>query len=247
MADEDDPFESPRLLLSGAARHIAAFEARVAGFRQEPDTWDIKATSPGETVIRVAKPVPPELKQIAFDVVANLRAALDQAVFASTMAIRGKELDGTKFPFGDDAKGASDNAKGKCKDVPHDVVDYLLRFEPYRMGNPLLWGLNKLRNTKSHRMLVPVVGDVSFQWTADPDSHPGWDAATGTFKQSLKPAQRTGVYAALSSFRLEILIGTGAFRGEPAAGIFGRLLGEVERVVSGIEAETARLLRERGS
>jgi hypothetical protein len=47
------------------------------------------------------------------------------------------------------------------------------------------------------------------------------------------------------SFRLEIAIGTGTFRGEPALGIFDRMLGDVERIVSAIEAETARILASR--
>jgi hypothetical protein len=191
------------------------------------------------------------MKQIVFDITNNLRSALDHAVFAGTFELTGRELDKTKFPFGDTEKDARDDAKRRCRDVPSELVDFLLALKPHRSGNPLLYGLNKLRNTKSHRVLIPFAAQPTIAGMGEPT--PGtsvaheWDPSTGRFKASLHLAPEVEGGAVIFNFRLELLIGTGALRGEPALRLFNRMLGEVERVVSAIEAETARLLRERSS
>ena len=192
------------------------------------------------------------MSRYRIDVVRSLRSALDQAVYGSTKSLTGKALNNTKFPFGDEVEGARNDAKGRGRDVPSEMVEYLLTFEPHKDGNPLLWGLNKLRNTKSHRILVPVASDVSLVGSSESApgvmaSPPGWDPATGTLKALMNPPKEGQLNAVMAVLHLEPVIGTGAFRGEPAAGLFRRLLGEVDRVVAGIEAETARLLRKRNS
>lgn len=245
MAEEDNPFESPRLLLAGAARHIETFKAEVEKLKK--GGWMEPAMLPsGEIDVRVKAIVPPEMKQIVFDIMNNLRSALDHAVFASVFVLTGKEADGTKFPIGDTAKDARDNAKRKCKHVPSEMVDFLLAFEVHKDGNAVVWGLNKLRNTKSHRVLVPCAAETSLAGVGDPTpgalaSHE-FDPSTGRFKPNLQLTPGTHLGAIIYNFRLEILIGTGTFRGQPAAGIFDRMLSEVERIVSAVEAETARLM-----
>lgn len=206
--------------------------------------------SEGEIIVRPNVTIPPELKQIAFDITNNLRSALDHAVFAGTLSLTGEERDGTKFPFGDDADELRGDAKRRCKKVPREILDFLLAFEAHRLGNPVLWGLNKLRNTKSHRVLVPVSGSANMYGMGEPSAGTksvdySWDAATGRFKSRIELEPGASGGAVVFGFRLELLIGTGTFRGEPALSVFNRMLGEVERVVSAIEAETARLLRER--
>ena len=189
--------------------------------------------------------VPSEMKQIVFDLTQNLRSALDHAVFASTFALTGYDGEGgTKFPFGDTPKDAKDDAKRRCKRVPPEMVEYLLAFEPHADGNPILYGLNKLRNTKSHRVLVPISAASTKVTTATVKSAEttryAWQGLSHGIQKTVEqiifpPGTEANV------FRLEVLIGTGTFKGEPALGIFNRMLGEVERIVAGIEAETARL------
>jgi hypothetical protein len=248
----DDPFESPRLLLSGAERHINTFRSSVANLRSKD--WCAPVAdpeTPNGIIIRPKITVPKDMKQIVFDLTNNLRSALDHAVFAATLLLTEEEREGTKFPFGDTRKDLEDDAKRRCKNVPRELLPYLLAFEAHREGNPLLWGLNKLRNTKSHRVLIPVAATVALSGVGEPSPGtivtPEWDPATGRFKANLELSPNTNMGGVAYSFRLEIAIGIGAFRGEPALTIFDRIFGEVERVVSGIEAETARLLRERGS
>jgi hypothetical protein len=71
---------------------------------------------------------------------------------------------------------------------------------------------------------------------------PEWNPETSTFKPNLKLAEGTNLGAVTYAFRLEVLIGTGAFKGESAPAVFDRMLSEVERIVSAIEAETSRLM-----
>lgn len=252
---EEDPFESPRLLLAGAARHLDALKVRIDQLRAT-DHWgtpEVDRTSsrsrslgPISVAVRTNARIPNDMKQIVFDLVNNLRSALDHAVFASTLALTGEERAGTKFPFGDTRTELDGDVKRKCKNVPRQMLDFLLAFEAHRDGNPLLWGLNKLRNTKSHRVLVPFAATVALSGEGEPT--PGitpvreWDPSAGRLQVSLDRAPGVEAGGVIYAFRLEVLIGTGTFRGEPALSIFDRMLGEVERVVSAIEAETTRLL-----
>jgi hypothetical protein len=250
MAEEDNPFESPRLLLDGARRHIESFNARLEELRLTPGWSEAQmGGTDGEILIKINVAVPAVMKQIVFDITNNLRSALDHAVFASALLLTGQELDNTKFPFGDTEKDAFDDARRRAKNVPPAVVALLLSFGPYRYGNPVLYGLNKLRNTKSHRVLVPMA--ASAEMTSAGEATEGstaeyeWDQATGRLKVSLQREPGVPMGAVLHTFRLELLIGTGIFRGEPAPAVFERMFSEVERVVSGIEAETVRLMEER--
>jgi len=245
MSEEGDPFDSPRLLLSGAKRHMKAFaeqQAAVASAGQwlDPGPGDKPRVRPGFTL-------PADMKQIAFDLTSNLRAALDHAVFASTHVLTGYDGEGgTKFPFGgDNEKEAREDAKRKCKKVPTAMVEYLLAFEPYRDGNPLLYGLNKLRNTKNHRVLVPMIAGAAELGTFTVQDASvetlKWDAATNSLKTVREPSPNIKPGAVGTYFRLEALIGSGTFTGEPALSLFDRLICEVERVVTGIESETLRI------
>jgi hypothetical protein len=247
--DDEDPFESPRLLLAGAARHIDAFRLRVEDLRKS-DWKDLSGGVDDQGVIMVKTnvEVPADMKQIVFDVTNNLRSALDHAVFASTLALTGEERNQTKFAFGDTPAELEGDSRRRCRDVPREISDFLLKFEAHREGNRDLWGLNKLRNTKSHRVLVPFGANVSMVGMGEPTAGTAvkyeWDPATGRFRAEMQRAEGVPVGAVIFAFRLEILIGTGAFRGEPALGVFERMSSEVERVVSAIDAETTRLLRE---
>lgn len=181
------------------------------------------------------------MKQIAFDLTQNLRSALDHAVFASAFVLTGYDGEGgTKFPFGDSEKDAKDDAKRRCKNVPQEMVEYLLAFQPHRDGNPILYGLNKLRNTKSHRVLVPMSAFSRKTNTAAVTSAATIFVPSEGADETVQPIH-IPAGAEANFFRLEILIGTGTFNGEPALSVFDRMLGEVERVISAIEAETVRL------
>jgi hypothetical protein len=47
--------------------------------------------------------------------------------------------------------------KRGARGVPTEIRDFLLGFKPYKSGNRLLWGLNKVRNSVIHRIIAPVL------------------------------------------------------------------------------------------
>jgi hypothetical protein len=248
MTVDPNPFESPHLLLDGATRHIEALERRVDDLRQTPDWVAIAPDAEGGYFISANIRIPPDMKQIAFDIVSNLRSALDHAVFAGTLALTGDERSNTKFPIGDTEQEARADVNRSRAKVPAELLDFLLAFNVHRDGNITVWALNKLRNTKSHRVLVPFASTVDY---VGESASPGtkatheWDKATGRFKMRFEQSPIFGPPIAAYTFRLHVLIGTGTFSGEPALAVFGRMFGEVERIISAIEAETTRLIAER--
>lgn len=185
------------------------------------------------------------MKLIVFDLTQNLRSALDHAVYASTNVLTGYEGEGgTKFPFGDTPEAAKDDAKKKCRKVPPEMVDYLLTFKPHADGNPVLYGLNKLRNTKSHRVLVTDSVASTKVTTAIVDKAETTLFAWHGLAQGIQKTVQQTIFppgTEANFFRLEVLIGTGTFKEEPALSVFNRMFSEVERIVSAIEAETMRL------
>lgn len=251
MVENLDPFESPRLLLAGAARHLNSLRSQIQEFRERPGAIVIqppKGSSPypNMLVAKIGFHLPPELKQIAFDVVHNLRSALDQATYGASTTLVKRDLSHTKFPFGDTEIQAASEIKGRAKEVPPALFAFLMAFKPFEDGNRPLWGLNKLRNTKSHRILVPVLAQLNPQVVGQSQpglmiSEPTWNPGTGELKIPFQPA-KVGASAAAIVVHMEVLIGTGAFCSEPAIGVFDHLLCEVDRIVSDIEAETARLV-----
>ena len=250
-AMEHDPFESPRLLLEGAKRHIIILKDRFEAHRLTDGAISHAVQHPRGVIIKPGLPLPKDFPQIAFDIVNNLRSTLDHSVFSSVTLLTGRELDGTKFPFGDTQADAWKDAKRKCKHVPHDILNFCLSFAPYPQGNKPLWGLNKLRNTKSHRILIPMISKLNPAFLGE--SHPGivekqseWNPANGMFEVEINQRKEPNTMAAFS-FKLDMCIGTGTFIGEPAIGVFDNLCGITERILSGIETETARILRERDS
>lgn len=248
MGIDPNLFESPRLLLDRAASHIDALRLRIDDLRQTPNWSVMTPDGDGGFFISSNVAIPGDMKLIAFDIVNSLRSALDHAVFAATLGITGEERGNTKFPIGDTAKEARDNAKRGRVSVPPALLEFLLAFEVHRDGNAIVWALNKLRNTKSHRVLVSFASTIDFvgmSVSEGTEASYEWDEATGRFKMRFERQPAFGPPIALQTFRLQVLIGTGKFAGEQALTVFNSMASEVERIVSAIEAETARLIIER--
>jgi hypothetical protein len=84
----------------------------------------------------------------------NLRSALDQTGY-TTAVLGGKvEPKHALFPIGDDAAGLETGIKGRCKDIPSEIVEVFRSFKAYKGGNDALWALNKLRHS-FHTAIIP--------------------------------------------------------------------------------------------
>jgi hypothetical protein len=107
--------------------------------------------------IKFQRQLPIFLPCVLFDAVNNLRAALDQAGYASAVASGRQNPKRTNFPFADDLAGLDNNIDGRkvCADLPPEITALFRAFSPYKGGNDVLWSLNKLCNAKKHCALVP--------------------------------------------------------------------------------------------
>ncbi len=196
--------------------------------------------------------LPKTLSSIVNDAAYNLRSALDHAVYASVSVIHGGDPTGTKFPFGDTDADLNNDIKRGCRNVPATILDLIRTFKPYEAGNPVLWSLNKLRNRKGHKVLVPLgmVGNGGFgSFHVEHGSGETickWDARNNEMIM-MRVSPDFKAYGEITTSTSVTLYGVRGFEGIPTVTVLNRFESETERVVNAIEAETARLFRLRES
>jgi len=194
---------------------------------------------------------------ILFDIASNLRAALDQAGYAATVASGNIKLEKTNFPFADSLANLNNNIDGPrnvCRDLPPEITAIFRGFKPYKGGNDPLWALNKLCNTKKHCALVPlqigsatvffvsdVIGDNWSSSTVSPNSFGlGWNPEKNEITLTTTPPGVTPKITADVAFNIAIE-GIETIVGEQATHVLHAMSGIVERVLMATEAECRRL------
>jgi hypothetical protein len=156
-----DFFASPKALLERARHHTAEFAAAETQYLAEEGAFTLDTdldllTGDDLRKVRFNSDVPLEIACIAFDAINALRSALDHAVFSATSIVTGgAEPEQTKFPFGLTRANAEKQFQEGARDVPTKLRPLILSFRPYKDGDAVLWGLNRIRNTKIHRALTP--------------------------------------------------------------------------------------------
>jgi len=158
----DDPFYSPKYSISRGWFHVDNFHSRLKAFLDSAPfniVTEIDADT-GNYVqkIKLVKAIPNDLEGCAIDAAGNFRNALDQAMFV----IR-KE---TYFPFGKTDLDFENAVKGRCVNVPKEIINVIRELKPYVGGDDYLWSLNKLANTNKHGVIVPIAS-VFGQMTTD--------------------------------------------------------------------------------
>jgi hypothetical protein len=192
--------------------------------------------------ITLVKPMPVALSGIMFDAVNNLRAGLDQAIFAIAGSNKLRS-----FPFADTSTDFENAVKGRCKDLPDEIVDLVRTFKPYKGGNDLLWALNKRCNSNKHAIDTTVAiarGDatqsiVEFRGPGSL-SRSVWDRAKNEMEIArLKPGGTFQMNFQVDGFiairDVEIV------DGEPAPALLNEFIRIVEGIVMAIEAESKRI------
>lgn len=243
MVHAKDPFESSKYHIYRAKKHADDFKRQSALYvKSHPHAFVIDIEN-GQFVhkIRIVKPIPKDLRGLAFDTAVALRSSLDGAIFS----MLGQEF--AKFPFSKDASHFSAAIKGKCKGLPVEMLDLISAFKPYGGGNDLLWALNHMCNAGKHGIIHPVgitsdgmwfhgakgIGIISF-------GGPGWDRT----KNEMEIA-RTVIGGAIQqeiSFSLLIeLGGTPIVAGKEASAVLDELIRQIEAILMAIEAEALRL------
>jgi hypothetical protein len=155
-----DPFYSPKRTLERAKYHFRDFEARVSTFaNNKQGTYFIERDIKGRDnrhVIRFDKTFFDEAPSIVFDIINNLRAVLDHAVFASCTASKRPVTQFAYFPFTKAEQFLAKRINGLTKEAPDEVQAIITSFKPYKGGNVALWNLNRLCNSKKHTILMPI-------------------------------------------------------------------------------------------
>jgi hypothetical protein len=251
MLSRDDPFYSSKYSIERGKQHAANLAKGVKAFVATKPYTLVREPDPdtGGKVekIRVTKPFPDDLEGIALDAAANLRNALDQAMFS----VMRKD---TNFPFGKSSNDFERAVERYCKKVPEDIINLIRGFKPYVGGDGVLWALNKFGNTTKHATIVPMcaaVGSMSLgsyrinnvgkaPFTL---SMPRWDFAKNEMV-ICRFGGNTGVAYDSSNFRISLFItvhGIPVIEGQPVESVLAYLIGKVGEIVMAIEAEAIRL------
>ncbi|HXQ15623.1 MAG TPA: hypothetical protein VN814_13465 [Caulobacteraceae bacterium] len=255
---DDDPFESPKLLLDRAKEHLADFAKRESAFfdRQPYTQFIDKEANPGwdTYVIRFTAKVPGSLATVCADVVNNLRHSLDQALCASVLALTGKMPRDTYFPFGENAEDLERRIANVCKRVAPEVVNFIRGLHPHRGANTpnLLWAMNKISGANKHRVLSPmatsstgVVQVKSFEGFGTTGVPLGkWNSEKNELEAAmLRPGIKPNYSLQFSMF--VALYNEDSQLSGPAAGILSLMGGFTKEALDGIESETHKLLGSR--
>src|ERR1700733_11477655 len=157
-----DPFASPKHRLTRAKKKLQtlikrghAFTAkRPHAFIAEPDhqagieTYKFKIT----------KSLPLGVRDLAWEIVEETRSSLDQLGYACAVAGGKISPKSTYFPIADSAAQLETDVigRGRCRDIPPDIVALFRSFQPYKGGNDAVWTLNQFCNGNKHRFVLPA-------------------------------------------------------------------------------------------
>lgn len=252
----DDPFLSPKRSIRHALEEIDEAESRAIAYFQAGIARLVEADpKSGENVhkFRLTGQFPDKIEMILKDAVGALRDALDHAVYSATKVLSGGDPKRTGFPFARDAAGVNGQLNGRSLggNAP-ELRPFLAALQPHEGGNALLWGLNSIRNPGTHRFVVPIgsavmMGGLTIRSGLIRGGSIGysrWDTAKQEVEfMRLSPDSRVD-YQVRPAFNVAFE-GSHALSGQPAFGTLREIAAEVERVVLAIEAETARIIRER--
>lgn len=243
-----NPFYSANRTLERAKSHFRDFEARIKAFRNDKKwTYNIERDVKGRNnqhKIKFDHTFFDEGPSIVFDATNNMRAVLDQAVYASTIASGKTPTKYAKFPFGEAPSDVETAIKGWCKEAPLEIQSILRTFKPYKRGNVGLWHLNALCNTKKHAILAPATFDplgvqihiggaiigIGHKWIPENYEIEILGAGGADFSE-----------ADNFSFGIVFDHADSWIRNSEPLAILGRMGSEVERVLMTIEAESIRL------
>lgn len=149
-----DPFHSSKYVIARAKHHVRDLERQIAEFIESDPYSRVVEIDPNTSEevhkIKLAKPMPVALPGLAADAVNNMRSALDQAIYTLTGARN------TYFPIARTQSDFENAVKGRCKDLPEEIIELIRTLKPYKGGNNLLWALNELCNTNKHSFISPV-------------------------------------------------------------------------------------------
>jgi hypothetical protein len=158
-----NPFFSARARTGRTKEHLdtlqfqghAFFESRPYATFVEPNPDGLTETYK----LRLVGPLPTVFDLLALEAVEHTRSALDHAAYATAVLAGKREPKACYFPIADSAAQLETDVigRGRCKDIPPDILALFRELEPYQggNGNPI-WILNRLCNIGKHRLIMGV-------------------------------------------------------------------------------------------
>jgi len=245
-----DYFASPRRKLARAKAYISDLESKCSRFIDE-HAWtgpvEINPNPFGtnrphkEFKITLNQAFPDIFSDITANAISNLRSTLDHLGYAAAKCSGVIVPRNAAFPFGDTPVNFENAIKGRCKDIPPDIVAMIRTFHPYKTqdGNVLLCAINDIANLDKHAIVTPIgvrpVADTALNVTG---TIPGflyrWNAADNEIIYRVLWSQ------ADDNLRVALDIGFGEIpnmTGKPVTGLLHAMAYEVENILVALEAE----------
>ena len=255
-----EPFESPRELINGAKERLAELEPICKAVCETREYEIITHTDPRtkEKVvkIRLKDKFPPKIRRLASSIVKELRISLDQAFCEAAVALGRKNVKDIYFPFGKDLEHLKITIKEKFIGVDQELIDFCLGFKPYFGGDSdgILWSMSNMAGSTYQAIVGAGFEDTTsfaeavIKWIGGPkliinkwnDLHNEIEVAR------LGPADELHLRSDFT-LRFKIIFSgrAHALSFRPLVPSLHYLVNIVEVIISGIEAETARILLER--
>jgi hypothetical protein len=246
-----DPFRDPKRRIASAKNKIKDLDAGVQAFLAKKPYARVVDTDPdtGNKThkVKLVLAFPDDLLDLADEIAEALRSALDKAGYAAAADSGNRRLKSTYFPIADtDAElETAVIGRGRCKDLPDEILTLFRSFKPYKAGNPLIWGVNQIANGAKHRILTPVgisLGNAFMESFRNPgltvelSFPPRWDAEKDEMVLCIVGPDAEPQYDMRFEMTVQMPPIAGLPRG-PAVGVFGAMAREVENVLLATEAQ----------
>lgn len=197
----EDFFESPRALFNRANEHVEEYRKisleTIPYFEYKEEVFFDEGTQENLHAIQLSEDIDLlSVGCVAFDAISCLRSVMDQVVYAATCVItasknRGFDPKKVKFPFSEKLTDARKQfeKKGPAYEVPVELHNILMSFEPFKGGRYGLWEFNEIRNVGIHRVIAPSAVAVRGPFK-------GYNGVQGSFKfvNEWDPSNRKAIF-----------------------------------------------------
>lgn len=245
------PFSSPRMRIARAKEHIRNLDRRVKRFFDaKPYARVAERDDDGINdlhKVKLTKTFPAGVTSVAAEAIEGLRSALDHAAFATAVLSGVKHSKSAYFPISSSAAELDRVIKGRCKDIPPEIVALFRSFTPYKGGNDLIWALNNACNTSKHGIILPVgmatsgmhINHMVISGSGSIPA-PVWNSEKNEIVFATTGPDTNFQYDLNISFFVAFgeVEGIG---GQPAVPILNAIACEVNRIVVDIETEAKRI------
>lgn len=193
--------------------------------------------------------LPHSFADFSTDAIQNMRAALDQAVYAIALAhgiSNHRVLRSVAFPFSSSASDFQTRLKGACPGFPQEILKLLGSFKPYKGGINTLWAINELANTSKHKTLTTVAFRIVAAHTYEISGMgnivfpPQWNRTRNEFVLGTAMPNTRVMYRVGFAFNIG-LDDIPLIAGKPIIGVLNDMASIVDSLLDQLESEGCRI------